>query len=75
MPTIPIGDPRPAGQPGPAGDQRPAGDDGPAGDPRPAGGSAPNLSDTKDAWVTYADSVGDLDAHTSTKAELVDRHS
>lgn len=40
MSSTPIGDPRPAGQPGPAGDQRQAGEAGPSGDPRPAGEAA-----------------------------------
>ena len=37
MTTVPIGDPREAGETGPAGDQREAGEEGPAGDPRPSG--------------------------------------
>ena len=35
--SIPIGDPRPAGEAGPAGDLRAAGEEGPAGDPRQPG--------------------------------------
>lgn len=35
--SIPIGDPRPAGESGPAGDLRAAGEEGPAGDPRQSG--------------------------------------
>lgn len=35
--SIPIGDPRPAGEEGPAGDLRAAGESGPAGDPREGG--------------------------------------
>jgi hypothetical protein len=44
--SIPIGDPRPAGEDGPAGDQRAAGESGPAGDPR-EGGQATVKSATK----------------------------
>jgi hypothetical protein len=35
--SVPIGDPRKAGEEGAAGDQRKAGEEGVAGDPRPAG--------------------------------------
>ena len=62
--SVPIGDPRPAGESGPAGDQRQAGEEGPAGDPRPAGEAAPGNGD---AGYDPADhKVAEVIAHLDT---------
>lgn len=64
MSDLPIGDPRPSGQPGPAGDQRPSGSDAPAGDPRPAG--AETLAPPYDPAEHTVEQVND---HLATLAD------
>lgn len=36
-----------------------------------AGPDKPNVDDRKDAWVAYAQAMGDQDADSKTKAELI----
>lgn len=69
--SLPIGDPRPAGDDGPAGDQRPAGDDGPAGDPRPAATEAEHstadlVAETAEAYDPSAYTVAEVNEYLAT---------